>query len=71
MNKDVKNIPGALLLLLASLLIWAGPAEAVEKAVVRDLVVANSSRDLLLYFQVGEIFRAGTGRNIGKGGVSF
>lgn len=57
MNKDFKNILGVLLPLLAALLLWAGPAAAVEKAVVRDLVVANSSRDLLLYFQVGEIFR--------------
>lgn len=57
MNKDVKNLIVALLPALIVLLGWAGPAVAVEKAMVRDLVVANSSRDLLLYFQVGEIFR--------------
>jgi len=57
MNREVKDILRLLLPLLVALLGWAGPALAADKAVVRDLVVANSSRDLLLYFQVGEIFR--------------
>jgi hypothetical protein len=57
MNKEVKKLIFALFLSLAAFSGWAGSAAAVEKAVVRDLVVANSSRDLLLYFQVGEIFR--------------
>lgn len=57
MNNEAKHILGTLLLLLIALFGWAGSAGAVEKALVRDLVVANSNRDLLLYFQVGEIFR--------------
>jgi hypothetical protein len=57
MNKEVKHILRALLPLLIAFFGWAGAAAAAEKVVVRDLVVANSSRDLLLYFQVGEIFR--------------
>lgn len=55
-NKRLKKHISALLLLIV-LFGWIGSALAVDKAMVRDLVVANSSRDLLLYFQVGEIFR--------------
>lgn len=57
MNNEAKHILSSLLLLLIALFGWAGSAGAVEKELVRDLVVANSNRDLLLYFQVGEIFR--------------
>lgn len=57
MNNEAKHILRSLLLLLIALFGWAGSAGAVEKDLVRDLVVANSNRDLLLYFQVGEIFR--------------
>lgn len=57
MHNEAKHILRTLFPLLIALLFWAGSAWAVEKALVRDLVVANSSRDLLLYFQVGEIFR--------------
>ena len=54
MNKAAQIIGLFLLLLLGA----AVPARAVvDKAVVRDLVVANSSRDLLLYCQVGDVFR--------------
>ncbi|HSH12921.1 MAG TPA: DUF4390 domain-containing protein [Desulfurivibrionaceae bacterium] len=57
MNNEAKHILRPLLLLLIALFGWAGSAGAVEKELIRDLVVANSNRDLLLYFQVGEIFR--------------
>lgn len=57
MNRKVEKLIFALFLGLAAFSGGVGTAAAVEKAVVRDLVVANSSRDLLLYFQVGEIFR--------------
>jgi hypothetical protein len=40
-----------------SLLVLAGTADGAEKAVIRDIAVSNSSRELLLYFQVGEAFR--------------
>ena len=54
MNK-ASQIIGFSLLMFLSLSV---PARAVvDKAVVRDLVVANSSRDLLLYCQVGDVFR--------------
>lgn len=42
------------------LMLLAGPGAAravVDKAVVRDLVVANSQHDLLVYCQVGDVFR--------------
>jgi len=51
------HILRALLPLIAMLLCWMEPAAAAEKAMIHDLVVANSSRALLLYFQVGDIFR--------------
>ncbi|NTV12536.1 MAG: DUF4390 domain-containing protein [Desulfobulbaceae bacterium] len=55
MTYQVTKIIGLLLLVLVGA---ANPVHAVvEKAVVRDLVVANSSRDLLLYCQVGDVFR--------------
>lgn len=45
-------------LILLALMGAAKPSLAVvDKAVVRDLVVANSSRDLLVYCQVGDVFR--------------
>jgi hypothetical protein len=55
--KGLQKLIFAIIPLLVALLVWVGGAGAAEKAVVRDLVVANSSRDLLLYFQVGDIFR--------------
>lgn len=54
MNKAVQIIGFVLLMLLGAV---ASARAVVDKAVVRDLVVANSNRDLLLYCQVGDVFR--------------
>jgi len=54
MNRATQIIGLILLVFLG----FAAPVQAaVDKAVVRDLVVANSARDLLVYCQVGDVFR--------------
>ncbi len=54
MNKAAQIIGLGLLLFMGA---TTSAHAGVDKAVVRDLVVANSSRDLLLYCQVGDVFR--------------
>jgi len=55
MMNQIAKITGLLLLVL---LATGAPALAApDKAVVRELVVADSSRDLLMYCQVGDVFR--------------